>query len=81
MKITRKDALKEVARENKVRHRVYPGWIQRGKLNLDQANKRVLALKKIGLVLDGLTDQQFDAFAALGRAKLAAGGSQQKLPV
>ncbi len=45
MKITIKDAIKEINREMEVRERVYPRWIQNGKLNKVIANKQYLALK------------------------------------
>lgn len=46
MKITTEDVITELKRELDMRARLYPQWIQSGKLNKNRAAKQYLAMKK-----------------------------------
>ena len=43
--ITREEAIKELERELKMRERVYPNMIMRGKINRAQAERQYLKMK------------------------------------
>jgi len=45
MKITRDDAIKELERELKMRERVYPRFVQSGKLHRDTAERQYCRLQ------------------------------------
>lgn len=45
MKITRDDAIKELERELKMRERVYPRFVQSGKLHRDTAERQYRRLQ------------------------------------
>ena len=41
------DKITELERELQVRRRVYPRWIQTGKINREQAHRRIITLEAI----------------------------------
>ena len=53
MKISTEDIIKELKRELATRERVYPKWIQSGKMHRDVANRRYMRLKAALEIIEG----------------------------
>lgn len=49
--ITLEDMHEEIVREIKVRKRVYPNWIEQGKIEMRTADYRILVLEALALEL------------------------------
>lgn len=52
MTITFQDLKTEVIRELKVRQRVYPNWIEQGKISKSTADYRILCFERLALELE-----------------------------
>lgn len=54
VQITLDDMKKEVVREIGMRQKVYPGWIENGKISKQTADYRILVLEAVALELEML---------------------------
>jgi hypothetical protein len=50
--LTIDDMIGEARREIEVRERVFPRWVQAGKITGSEANRRIRLMKKIGATLE-----------------------------
>lgn len=55
----RTQLLKEIARENTTRRRVFPRWIQIKKISRDVAEKRLRYTEMIEAILEVMSDEEF----------------------
>jgi len=53
------DIIKELSRENKTRRRIFPQWIQAGRLHKSIADKRLECTVLAEAVLTVMTDDEF----------------------
>jgi hypothetical protein len=49
--VSREEMLAEVEREIALRRRVYPRWVEAGKLKLDRAERQILVLEAVAAFL------------------------------
>jgi hypothetical protein len=56
---TRNEIVEELKREQKVRKKVYPRWIQIKKIHEDQAKKRLEKLQAAIDIFEGMTNQEY----------------------
>lgn len=73
----RKDLIREMTRENATRRRIFPRWIQIGKINRDVAERRLQCTELAEAVLDAMTDDEFTKL--VGRLEIKADYEQGSL--
>lgn len=73
----RKDLIREMIRENATRRRIFPRWIQIGKINREVAERRLQCTELIEAVLDAMTDDEFTKL--VGRLEIKADHEQGSL--
>lgn len=73
----RKDLIREMTRENATRRRIFPRWIQIGKINREVAERRLQCTELIEAVLDAMTDDEFTKL--VGRLEIKADHEQGSL--
>lgn len=73
----RKDLIREMTRENATRRRIFPRWIQIGKINREVAERRLQCTELIEAVLDAMTDDEFTKL--VGRLEIKADYEQGSL--
>ena len=49
--ISREEMLREVEREIALRRRVYPRWVEAGRLKLDRAERQIAVLEAVAVLL------------------------------
>lgn len=59
----RSDLIREIARENTTRRRVFPRWIQIKKINREVAERRLKYTEMIEAILTVMTDEEFTQLA------------------
>lgn len=59
----RKDLLAEISRENTMRRRVFPRWIQIKKISKEVAERRLKRTEMLEAVLTVMTDEEFTQLA------------------
>ena len=75
--MTLKDLIREINRENNTRERVYPRWIQNGKIHKDLAKRRMQRSRMIESILREMTDEEFTAL--VDRIEIKREQTQSKL--
>lgn len=66
-----------MTRENATRRRIFPRWIQIGKINREVAERRLQCTELIEAVLDAMTDDEFTKL--VGRLEIKADHEQGSL--
>lgn len=58
MMFTAEDKLKEIMREMKLRRRLYPQWIEVGKIDASDARRRIEIMAEIALEYEALAQKE-----------------------
>lgn len=70
--IPRKEAIKELNRELKMRQGVYPRWIGSGKLSKHHANNQFIRMEMARDILTEMTDKEYQDIIDRAAAKAKA---------
>lgn len=78
--VTLDEQLREVRREIALRERVYPGWIEKGKVSQMKADRHLFLMRAVGDTIAGLVRQEEAAAERRAQDTAARNKAREAIP-